>query len=105
MPTQLGVVPQYPPRQVEVNTISATNAVMPVKNISTADVPEEGRLVRVGNMLQIVPERYQTYSNIYYIVVLLYILYVCKQMVLSDLVYNFCFHLDPSIKQLITSLH
>ena len=74
MPTQLGVVPQYPPRQVEVNTISATNAVMPVKNISTADVPEEGRLVRVGNMLQIVPERYQTYSNIYYIVVLLYFL-------------------------------
>ena len=68
MPTQLGVVPQYPPRQVEVNAISAANAVVPMKNISTADVPEEGRLVRVGNMLQIVPERYKTYGNIYYIV-------------------------------------
>ena len=59
MPTQLGVVPQYPPRQVEVNTISDVNGVVPMKNISTADVPEEGRLVRVGNKLQIVPERYK----------------------------------------------
>ena len=67
MPTQLGVVPQYPPRQVdEINTASAGNAVGPPQKISNADPPEEGRLVRVGNMLQIVPERYQIYS-IYYI--------------------------------------
>ena len=60
MPTQLGVVPQYPPRQIdEVNTdlIAAASHVQTKNNVSIADPPEEGRLVRVGNMLQIVPER------------------------------------------------
>ena len=59
LPTQLGVVPQYPPRQVDENNTasllpSATNSAS--QSVPAADPPEEGRLVRVGNMLQIVPE-------------------------------------------------
>ena len=60
MTTKLGVVPQYPPRQRERGEInpSATSSHPQTSSIgSLADVPEEGKLVRVGNMLQIVPER------------------------------------------------
>ena len=64
MPTKLGIVPQYPPRQVDENDTasllpSATSAAS--QSVPAADPPEEGRLVRVGNMLQIVPETYEYY--------------------------------------------
>jgi hypothetical protein len=59
MPTQLGIVPQYPERHVNEICSDFSNVVSDVQgvNISLVDPPEEGRLVRVGNMLQIVPER------------------------------------------------
>ena len=59
MPTQLGIVPQYPERPI--NEISSdvcnVSSDIPGPHISLIDPPEEGRLVRVGNMLRIVPER------------------------------------------------
>ena len=59
-PTTLGIVPQYPSNSENKHETSASNAssdaYLPT-NMSFVDTPEEGRLVRVGNMLQIVPER------------------------------------------------
>ena len=59
-PTTLGIVPQYPLNSENKHETGASNAssdaYLPT-NMSFVDAPEEGRLVRVGNMLQIVPER------------------------------------------------
>ena len=59
-PTKLGIVPQYPLNSESKHETDARNAssdtYLPT-NMSLVDAPEEGRLVRVGNMLQIVPER------------------------------------------------
>ena len=59
MPTQLGIVPQYTERHINETRSDFSNVASDVRgvNISLVDPPEEGRLVRVGNMLQIVPER------------------------------------------------
>ena len=59
MPIQLGMVPQYTENQQLSPSVEACNtfpSTTPL-NASVIDPPEEGKLVRVGNMLQIVPER------------------------------------------------
>ena len=57
--TQLGVVPRYPENDNIGTSSEACNTFSNANppNISIIDPPEEGKLVRVGNMLQIVPER------------------------------------------------
>ena len=59
MTTQLGHVPQYPENENIGTSAEACNTFSNANppNISIIDPPEEGKLVRVGNMLQIVPER------------------------------------------------
>ena len=57
--TQLGIVPTYSDPPKLSSTTEFSNA-FPNENPPSAsfiDTPEEGKLVRVGNMLQIVPER------------------------------------------------
>ena len=59
LPRQLGIVPQYPENQHLSPSADVCNTLPGTKlqNPSVIDPPEEGKLVRVGNMLQIVPER------------------------------------------------